>query len=134
MSEQEKSKDKAEIFKLFEISLSNDQRHILLKHPDILSPELISQLYQASLERMSAQHIGPTFPRENVAIDDGGEATSKKPRKMVNSWMAFRCRWPLLCDTDHLRLTIRSVLLTSNQRLASESPIANVSITLEKRC
>lgn len=97
MPEQTSSQDKAAIFKIFEASLSSEQRQILLKHPDLLSPELVNQLYQASLERISAQHIEPGFTCRDMGIDDDGEVTPKKPRKMVNSWMAFRCKLSLQC-------------------------------------
>lgn len=84
MPEETPSQDKIAIFKLFEASLSHSQRQILFKHPDLLSPELIGQLYQASLERVSAHHVELDFPCDEV--------TPRKPRKMVNSWMAFRCK------------------------------------------
>lgn len=98
MPEPTPRQDKTAIFKLFEASLSDDQRQILLKHPDLLSPELISQLYQASLERISAYRIEPISSCKDTAVDDEEEATPKRPRKMVNSWMAFRCKLYLLHD------------------------------------
>lgn len=92
MSAEVLTEERSDIFKLFEASLSEDQRRLLLRHPDILNPELIGQLYQASLERLPAEITDPTIPLHDNANEDFERLTTKKPRKMVNSWMTFRCK------------------------------------------
>lgn len=92
MAEKDLTEDKAAVFKVFEASLSDDQRQLLLRYPDILSPDLISQLYQASLERLPIEDSDSMMSPDCFRLEGSRECVAKKPRKKVNSWMAFRCK------------------------------------------
>lgn len=87
--------DRSAVFKIFEESLSDVQRQLLLRNPDLLNPELIGQLYRASLERLPTRVTEPPFSEGDDSIGELRELreiATKRSRKMVNSWMTFRCK------------------------------------------
>ncbi|KAK5312171.1 hypothetical protein LTR70_008351 [Exophiala xenobiotica] len=92
-------KDKLVFFHKFEISLSQDQRHFLLQHPDLLSPDMVGALYQASLDRAPHEAVSTKDASPTSFMNKRTQASPRKPRKVVNSWMAFRSYYsPLIKD------------------------------------
>jgi len=84
--------DKLASFNKFEASLSQDQRHFLLQHPNLLSPDMVGALYQASLDKVSHEAVSTINTSVTSSMDKRIQSSPRKPRKVVNSWMAFRCK------------------------------------------
>lgn len=98
MSAGETGDERSAMFKIFEESLSGDQRHFLLRYPELLNPELVALLYRASLERLTVENGDLTASLSTLPTSDLGRSTTSKRRKMVNSWMTFRCKLQILCS------------------------------------
>jgi len=69
-----------------------DQRHFLIQNPDLLSPDVVGSLYQASLDRVTTGKVSTRNATATSSINKQTGNSPKKPRKVVNSWMAFRCK------------------------------------------
>ncbi|KAK5950311.1 hypothetical protein OHC33_008530 [Knufia fluminis] len=102
-------KDKLVIFKQFESTLSDEQRHLLLQNPDLLSPDVVSAFYQASLDNVAQERTSATKASAISSTKRHVQSPMKKPRKVVNSWMAFRSYYSSLIND--LPQKVRSPML-----------------------
>ena len=133
MDEKIISRDKHVLFGHFENTLSSQQRHFLLQNPDLLHPDLVGALYQASLSRLSQDQLDVTDRTEGLGRSRPLQSSEKKPRKVVNSWMAFRCMsTPFTHEIS--RLTIYSLLLSPHQGPTTKGEVTNHSTVVEVRC
>lgn len=106
-------KDKLVIFKQFESTLSDEQRHLLLQNPDLLSPDVVSAFYQASLDNVAQERTSATKASAISSTKRHVQSPMKKPRKVVNSWMAFRCKTRLMLAVKRHGTDLRSAYYSS---------------------
>lgn len=103
-------RNKIALFEQFESTLSSDQRQFLMQNPDLVSPDVVGVLYQASLNRIVQSQFETNSNVANSVPKDQGKVTERKPRKVVNSWMAFRCEsfriLIMTARTDRSQLTM----------------------------
>lgn len=87
--------NKIVLFARFERSLSNFQRQFLLQNPDLISPDVVGALFRTSLDGTPHERKKTLDSVDPPVTKIHSQHATKKARKVVNSWMAFRCKYSL---------------------------------------